>query len=96
MEAESGDAGGEEAVVEVGDNAEDPGGGLRIGAEEAVLVADLDHEEDVRVLGFEVEDLLLEGRVLGVRVRAGVGVGILGRMVEKLLEELLVEGGVWG
>lgn len=90
MEAEAGDAGGEEVVVDVGDNAEDTGGGIGVGAEEAVPVADLNHEDDVGVLGFEINDLLLEGRVFGVSGRARVRV--LGRGVEKLLEEFLMEG----
>lgn len=57
VEAEAGNAGGEKVVVDVGEDAEDASGDLGVLAEEAVPVADFEHEDNVGVLGSEVDDL---------------------------------------
>lgn len=76
----------------MGVDSEDFRGDLGVLAEEAVAVADLDHEEDVGVAGLEVEDLELERGV--VRVFLGEGAVRGGGCVEELGDEFLMEGGV--
>lgn len=71
-QAEGRDAGGEEAVVGVGDDAEHGGGNGGVLAEEAEAVTDLDHEEDVGVARLEVDHLLLQrGVAFAARVQSG-------------------------
>jgi len=72
-EAEGGDAGGEEAAVGVGDDAEHRGCDGGVLAEEAEAVSNLDHEEDVRLAGLEVDDLLLQRRVALASPAAAAG-----------------------
>lgn len=90
---ECGHAGGQEIAVAVGDDTEDSRRSLGVFAEETVAVAHLDHEKDIWVLRFELEDLLLQRSVLRAfdrgfcRSNGGSG------RIEELRRQLLVERG---
>lgn len=56
-------------VVRMSDDAKDSRRDLGVLTKETVAVTDLDHEKDVGVLRFELENLLLEWSVLRVLSR---------------------------